>query len=99
MTIIIITTIIIGRDYSTVDGRSKPKCYWTRASCDCGMLQNGDVSREVKFVSNEVMTALTTILTLYLTALAMTLAYPHNAFVRRYFVTLCGTIPAVLTEL
>jgi len=35
-----------GRDCnskSTVDGRSKRECYWTRASCYCGRLQIGDV--------------------------------------------------------
>src|SRR6218665_1526522 len=42
-----------GRDYSTVDSHSKLKCYWTRASCDCRRLQIGDVTREVKFLSND----------------------------------------------
>jgi len=32
-----------GRDNSTVDGRSKRKCYWTGASYDCGRLHIGDV--------------------------------------------------------
>jgi len=36
-------TNYLGRDYSTVDGRSNRKCYWTRASCDCGRLQIGNV--------------------------------------------------------
>jgi len=46
-------TIKLGRDYSTVDDRSKRKCYWTRASCDCWRLQIGDVTHEVEFLSND----------------------------------------------
>src|SRR6218665_712102 len=43
----------IGRGYSTVDGRSKLKCYRTRASCDFGSLQIADVTRDVKCLSND----------------------------------------------
>src|SRR6218665_79154 len=84
----------LGRDYSNVDGRSKRKCYWTRASYDCGRLQIGDVTRAVEFLSNDYTNHNTNPKTL--TTLALTLADHHDAFeafVRRYFVTLYGTIP------
>src|SRR6218665_1572275 len=51
--------------YSTVDGRSKLKCYCASASCDYGRLQIGGVTREVKFLS-KVYTNLNT--------------NPHDAF-------------------
>jgi len=70
--------IKIGREYSTVDGLIKLKCYWTRALCDCGMLQNGDVTREVKFVSNDYSNPNTN--PKILTTLALTLTDPHDAF-------------------
>src|SRR6218665_2018472 len=87
--------IFIGRDYSTVDGRCKRKCYWTRASCDCGRLQIGDVTRQVEFLSNNYTNP--NFKSRTFTTLALTLADHHDAFesfVRRYFVTLYGTIPA-----
>src|SRR6218665_675429 len=67
-----------GRDYSTVDGRSKRKCYWTRASCDFGRLQIGDVTREGEFLSNDYTNPNTNPKTL--TTLALTLADHHDAF-------------------
>src|SRR6218665_346026 len=96
---------IIGQDYSTVDGRSRRKCYWTRASCDCGRLQIGDVTREVEFLSNDCTNPNTNHKTL--TMLALTLADHHYAFesfcapvfcdfVRNYYSTVDG---AVLTSL
>src|SRR6218665_2978486 len=68
----------IGRDYSTVDRRSKLKCYWTRVSCDCGRLQIDDVTREVKFLSNDYTNPNTN--PEILTTLTLTLAAPHGAF-------------------
>ena len=62
----------------TVDGRSKRKCYWTRASCDFGRLQIGDVTREVEFLSNDYTNPNTNPKTL--TTLALTLADHHDAF-------------------
>ena len=67
-----------GRDYSTVDGRSKRKCYWARASCDCARLQIGNVTREVEFLSNDYTNPNTNTKTL--TTLALTLADHHDAF-------------------
>src|SRR6218665_351191 len=61
----------IGRDYSTVDGRSKRKCYWTRVSSDCGRIQIGDVTREVECMSNDYTNPNTNPKTL--TTLALTL--------------------------
>src|SRR6218665_3006570 len=91
----------IGRDYSTVDGRSMRKCYWTRASCDCGRLQIGDVTREVEFLSNDYTNPNTNPKTL--TMLALTLADHHDAFksffapvfwdfVRNYYCTVDGAV-------
>ena len=68
---------LVGRDYSTVDGRSKRKCYWTRASCDCGRLQIGGVIREVECMSNDYTNPNTNPKTL--TTLALTLTDPHSA--------------------
>src|SRR6218665_1900756 len=67
-----------GRDYSTVDGRSKRKCYWTRASCDCRRLQIGDVTQEVKFLSNDYTNPNTNPKTLMTLILALTDS--HDAF-------------------
>src|SRR6218665_1188261 len=67
-----------GRDYSTVDGRSKRKCYWPRESCDCGRLQIGDVTREVEFLSNDDTNPNTN--PKILTTRALTLADHHDAF-------------------
>src|SRR6218665_333251 len=67
-----------GRDYSTVDGRSKRKCYWTRASCDCGRLQIGDVTREVEFMFNDYTNPNTN--PKIITTLALTIADHHDAF-------------------
>ena len=90
-----------GRDYNTVDGRSKRKCYWTRASCDCGRLQIGDVTREVEFLSNEYTNPNANPKTL--TTLALALADHHDAFesfcapgfcyfVRNYSCTVDGAV-------
>ena len=87
----------LGRDYSTVDGRIKLKCYWTRASCDCKMLQNGDMTREMKFVSNDYSNPNNN--PKILTTLALTLTDPMTlliAFVLWYFVILYRTTPAPL---
>src|SRR6218665_3146868 len=81
--------LLNGPDYSTVDGRSKRKCYWTRASCDCGRLQIGDVTREVEFLSNDYTNPNTNPKTF--TTPVLTLADQHDAFLRWYFVTLYGT--------
>src|SRR6218665_2714607 len=94
-----------GRDYITVDGRSRRKCYWTRASCDCGTLQIGDVTQEVEFLSNDYANPNTNPKTL--TTIALTLANHHDAFasfrapvfcdfLRNYFCTVDG---AVVTSL
>jgi len=67
-------------------------------SCDCGRLQIDDVTREVEFLSNDYTNPNTNHKTL--TTLALILADHHDAFkafVRRYFVTLYGTIPAPST--
>src|SRR6218665_1279655 len=66
------------RDYSTVDGRSRWKCYCTRASCDCGRLQIGDVTREVKFLSIDYTNPNTNPTTL--TMLTLTVTDPNGAF-------------------
>jgi len=90
-----------GRDYYTVDCRSKLKYYWTRASCDCGRLQTADVTREVKFLSNDYTNANSNPKTL--TTLALTLADPHDTFdsfcasvfcdfVRNYSCTVDGAV-------
>src|SRR6218665_1531852 len=90
-----------GRDYSTVDGRSRRKCYWTRASFDCGRLQIGDVTREVEFLSNDYTNPNTNPKTL--TTLALTLTDHHDAlesfcapvfcdFVRNYSCTVEGAV-------
>src|SRR6218665_2604930 len=71
-------SILNGRDYSTVDGRSKRKCYWTRASCGCGRLQIGDVTQEVEFLCNDYTNPNTNPKTL--TTLALTLTGQHDAF-------------------
>jgi len=71
-------TYFIEWEYSTVDGRSKRKCYWTRASCDCGRLQIGDVTRKVKCMSTDYTNPNTNPKTL--TTLALTLTDPHGAF-------------------
>src|SRR6218665_444113 len=94
-----------GRDYSTVDGRSKRKCYWTRASCDCGRLQIGDVTRDVEFLSIDYTNLDTN--PKIPTTLALALADHHDAFesscapvfcdfVRNYSCTVDG---AVVTSL
>src|SRR6218665_651305 len=69
---------LLGRDYSTVDGRSKRKCYWTKASCDCGRLQIGDATREVEFLSNDYTNPYTK--SKNFTTLSLTLAEHHDAF-------------------
>ena len=85
------------RDYSTADGRIKRKCYWTRASCDCGRLQIGDVTWEVKCMFTDYTNHNT------LTTLALTLTDPHGAFesfcapafcdfVRNYSCTIDGAV-------
>src|SRR6218665_3375037 len=90
-----------GRDYSTVDGRSKLKCYWSRASCDCGRLQIGHVTRELEFLSNDYTNPNTNPKTF--TMLALTLAEHHDAFesfcapvfcdfVRNYSCTVDGAV-------
>src|SRR6218665_287472 len=97
--------LYVGRDYSTVDGRSMQKCYWTRASCDCGRLQISDVTWEVEFLSNDYTNPNTN--PKILKTLALTLADHHNAFesfcapvfcdfVRNYSCTVDG---AVVTSL
>ena len=97
--------LYLGRDYSTVDGHSRLKCYLTRASCDCGRLQIGDVTREVEFLSNDYTNPNTNPKTL--TTLALTLTDHHDAlesfcapvfcdFVRNYSCTVDG---AVVTSL
>src|SRR6218665_2321885 len=63
-----------GRDYSTVDGRSRRTCYWTRASCDHGTLQIGDV----EFLSNDFTNPNTN--PKALTTLALSLANHHDAY-------------------
>src|SRR6218665_2277315 len=73
-----------GHDNSTVNDPIKLKCYWTRASCDCGMLQNGYVTLEVKFVSNDYSNPNTNPKTL--TTLALTEA--HDAF-DSFFAPVC----------
>ena len=65
-------------DYSTVNGRSKLKCYWTRVSCDIGRFQIGDVTQEVKFLSTDYNNPNTNPKTL--TTLALTLTDHHNSF-------------------
>jgi len=90
--------LMLGRDCSTVDGRSNRKCYWTRASCDCGRLQIGDVTREVEFLSNDYTNPNTNPSTL--TTLALSLADHHDAFesfCASVFCTLYETIPAPST--
>src|SRR6218665_2820771 len=67
-----------GRDYSTVDGRIRRKCYWTRASCGCGRLQIGEVTQEVEFLSIDYTNPNTN--PKMLTTLALTLADHHDAF-------------------
>src|SRR6218665_1305782 len=67
-----------GRDYSTVDGRSKRKCYWTRASCDCGRLPFGNVSKEGEFLSIDYTNPNTN--PKPRTTLVLSLADHHNAF-------------------
>jgi len=90
-----------GQDYSTVDDRSKRKCYWTRATCDCGRLQIGDVTREVEVLSNDYTNPNTNPKTF--TTLAHTLADHHDAFecfltpvfcdfVRNYSCTVDGAV-------
>ena len=81
------TAITAGRDYSTVDGRSNRKCYWTRASSDCGRLQIGDVTREVEFLSDDYTNPNTNPRTL--TSLALTLANHHDAFERFFAPVFC----------
>ena len=94
----------LGRDYSTVDGRSRRKCYWTRASCDCGKLQICDVTWEVEFLSNDYSNPNTNSKTL--TSLALTLADHHDAFESFCAPVFCdvvrnpgGPIYALLTDL
>src|SRR6218665_3395563 len=82
--------LINGRDYSTVDGRSKWKCYWTRASCDCGRLQIGDVTREMEFLSNDYINPNTN--PKVLTTLALTLADHHDR------VTRCPGLPGTVPD-
>ena len=53
-----------GRDQCTVDARSNLKCYWTRASCDCGRLQIDDVTREVNFLFSDYTNPKTLTMTL-----------------------------------
>src|SRR6218665_2829434 len=100
--------LINGRDYSTVDGRSKWKCYWTRASCDCGRLQIGDVTREVEFLSNDYTNPNTNPKTP--TTFALTLADHHDAFesfsapvfcdfVRNYSCTVNGVVVTLLINM
>jgi len=90
-----------GHVHNTIDGRSKLKCYWTRASSDCGRLQIGDVTREMKFISNNYTNPNTYPETL--TTLTLTLADPQGAFesfcapvfydfVRNYSCTVDSTI-------
>jgi len=79
-----------GRDYSTVDGRSKRKCYWTRASCDCGRLQIGDVTREVECMSNDYINPNTNPKTLM--TLALTLTDHHEAFESFYAPVFCDFV-------
>ena len=92
---------VYGRDCSTVDGRSKLKCYWTGAACDCWRLQISDVTREVKFLSNDYTNPNTNHKTL--TTLALALTDTHNAsesfcapvlydFVRNYACTVDGAV-------
>jgi len=92
------------RDYSTVDGRSRWKCYCTRASCDCGRLQIGDVTLEVEVLSNDYTNPNTNHKTI--ATLALTLTDHHDPleifcaavffdFVRNYSCTVDG---AVLTS-
>ena len=52
--------------------------YCTRASCDCGRLPIGDVTREVKFLSNDYTNNNTNPKTL--TTLILTITDPHGAF-------------------
>src|SRR6218665_1198599 len=90
-----------GRDYSTVDGRSKRKCYWTRAPCGCGRIQTGDVTREVEFLSNDYTNP--NINPKILTTLALARVDHHDAFesfcapvfcdfVRNYSCTVDGAV-------
>ena len=58
-------------------------------------LQIRDVTREMEFLSNDYTSPNTNLK--ILTTLALTIADHHGAFVRRYFVTLYGTIPAPST--
>jgi len=55
----------------------------------------GNVTREVKFMSDDYTNL--SVNPKALETLALTLTDPHDAFVRRYFVTLYGTIPAPST--
>src|SRR6218665_3896650 len=70
--------LIVLKFQDRVDGRSWLKCYWTRASCDCGRLPIGDVTREVKFLSSKYTNPDTNPRTL--TTLTPTLTDPHGAF-------------------
>jgi len=79
-----------GRDYSTVDGGSKRKCYWTRTSCYCRRLQIGDVTREVEFLSNDYTNPNTNPKTL--TTLVLTLADHHDAFESFYVSIFCDFV-------
>src|SRR6218665_3594962 len=94
-------SILNGRDYSTVDSRSKRKCYWTRASYDCRRLQIDDMTREVEFLSNDYTNPNTNPKTPM--RLALTLADHPDAFesfcapvfcdfVRNYSCTINGAV-------
>src|SRR6218665_3620174 len=80
----------LARDYRNVDGRSKRKCHWTRASCDCGRLQIGDVTREVEFLSNDHTNPNTNPKTL--TTLALTIADHQDAFESFYAPVFCDFV-------
>src|SRR6218665_3205677 len=60
--------------------RQSLKCCWTRASCECGRLQIGDVTWEGKFLSNDYTNPNTNPRTL--TTLALILADHHDDFER-----------------
>src|SRR6218665_4031830 len=77
--------------------RSRPKRYWTRASCDCGRLQIGDVPQQVEFLCNDYTNPNTR------TTLALTLTDHHDAcesfcaqvfcdFVRNYSCTVVNFV-------
>src|SRR6218665_2499317 len=80
---------------------------WTRASCDCGRLQIGEVTREVEFLSNNYTNPDTNPKTL--TTLALTLADHYDAFdiscvpafcdfVRNYSCTVNGAVVTLMNE-